>query len=143
MSETMEVGGGDVAATETIWPDGYEAPPADWDWTPREVLCGHCGAPNLLPDQPPAWLATRDGVRWECSSCSGVNRLGGTDDEAPFEAIQECGSCHSTFAGGEGSILKASDVADDGTWSCPVCGTENRLVGGIEAGTGTTAEVAS
>lgn len=119
----------------TTWPEGYGPPPEGWVWELEDVVCGHCGATNQLHKQPQAWLDHSAGVVWECNACSGQNRLGGYDPLVPFMAVLECGECHSTFTGGEGSALQQSDVAVDGTWTCPICDTPNRLVAMTETAT--------
>jgi hypothetical protein len=123
----------DTSADEFVVPDG-------WVWRLIDVTCGNCNAVNKIHEQPPAWLETPAGVKWECNSCGAANQLGGTGVPIPLEQIAECGECRHTFDNRPGSTQV--EIADDGTWTCPDCDTVNRLVGGSEsASAGQTAEV--
>lgn len=116
------------------------AVPDGWEWRHIDVTCSNCSAVNQIHEQPPAWLETPDGVKWECNSCGAANQLGGTGLPVPLDEIVECGECSRTFDNRPGSTQV--ELADDGSWTCPDCNTANRSVRGSESVTaGQTAEV--
>lgn len=116
--------------------------PVHDEYTLVEVTCSSCGATNQIHEPSAEFWADPDqrhpidgrhlGLVWECSSCSARNNLGGEAPRRPDLYVLECGNCHSTFAPSQ------TEIAADGTWTCGVCDTQNRDVGGGEAGTGTS-----
>lgn len=114
-------------------------PDPDWpDWNLIQVTCAECGAQNQIHEQTKEALdavhpvsGNRVGVVWECNSCSAKNTLGGEAPVKPDLYVLECAKCHSTFAPSQ------TTMADDWTWTCRVCDTENRDVHAHDIGNGT------
>lgn len=111
------------------WPD----PAADgFVWEHVELACDSCGAANQIHRQRPEDLAQPAGVKWECTACGAANRVGGFTAAPPAGYVLECANCSATHD------PNTISQADDGTWTCPTCDTQQRHVMLGESGSGST-----
>lgn len=125
-------------------------PNDDWTWELYDLDCEACGQTNQLHRLPPDLLAAGD--VWECRHCGAKHQRGGTPAPPPTVML-ECagrvkddpgdpksatGPCGRTFTAGTADF---PEVDDDGTWTCPTCGTAQRSVAGAETAAATTEAV--